>query len=78
MHVFSLSSMSDVQVFLMLAQVVLQDRTALFIISVLPRNNSACVIILIYYCFFFPVDKNIRGTFLCIIRFPCALLQFLN
>lgn len=55
MHVFSLSSMSDVRVLLMLAQVILQNKTPLFcfIISVLPRSNPICVVRLIYY---FPVS----------------------
>ena len=55
MCVFSLSSTSDVQVFLMLAQAILQNKTPLFcsIIGVFPRKNSVCVIILIY---FFPIS----------------------
>lgn len=37
-----------------------------------------CYINILFSCFFFPVDRNIQGTFLYIIRFPCALLQFLK
>lgn len=42
------------------------------------QSYSCYYINILFSCFFFPVGRNIQETFLYIIRFPCALLQFLK